>query len=292
MTLAPRGLEFSMNMRDGGALAALTIELAKQADATTRSEPIAGRSGHDCLRHYLGWASEAANMISNYLTLGQSHEIIFTRAYWALANMDGGEPFVVTAIQDELRRQRRRLLELSSSAGELQEYWQTPERAPQLILIPDTNVYIHHPRRVDQVNWLEMANWAGSIRVVIPRIVVAELDNNKRNRYRAVKLRVRETLRLLENLLALGEPQPVKLSENDPRSSSREQRDVTIEFLPDPLGHQPQARADDEILARALHLERLTGIPVRIATSDTTMLLSAHAFELDAIRMSDWEDQT
>ena len=148
---------------DGGALAALTIELAKQADATTRSEPIAGRSGHDCLRHYLGWASEAANMISNYLTLGQSHEIIFTRAYWALANMDGGEPFVVTAIQDELRRQRRRLLELSSSAGELQEYWQTPERAPQLILIPDTNVYIHHPRRVDQVNWLEMANWAGSI---------------------------------------------------------------------------------------------------------------------------------
>ena len=48
---------------------------------------------------------------------------------------------------------------------------------PELLLVPDTNVYLHHQNYLNDVDWSGLSKASGSVRVMVPMAVVRELDS-------------------------------------------------------------------------------------------------------------------
>ncbi|MGI8330337.1 PIN domain-containing protein [Actinomadura scrupuli] len=49
-----------------------------------------------------------------------------------------------------------------------------------------------------------------------------------------------------------------------------------MEFLPDEPGHERRGNVDDEIIDRAVLLQKMTGRPTAVVTIDRNMRLRAH----------------
>jgi len=64
--------------------------------------------------------------------------------------------------------------------------------------VADTNIYLHHPDPLDQLDWRVLADHEilvhDNIEVVLPILVVDELDDAKRSTNRNVRSRARTTL--------------------------------------------------------------------------------------------------
>lgn len=151
-------------------------------------------------------------------------------------------------------------------------------------IFPDTNVFLHSRRIFDQLPWSEVLE-VGPVLLVVPPVVVAELDKHKRH----PRPRVRERARKVVAQLA-------KLSE---RAMECELGPGTRPRLhtarPDPsifteTGLCPE-EGDDRLLASAIEFEGpKPGYPVLVVTFDLGMSLKARAFGVPVRRLDDkWD---
>jgi hypothetical protein len=269
-----------IRLRVGATLAQAIDALRARAQAL---QGVLG-AGHG-LDAYLDWVDETHRQLGNWLLPGQVETLVETPRYWAVQRMehlDQAQTRVNQLLTREVDSRRRVFEELLTELEWTQRRWQ---RGTGLIVVPDTNVLLHHQQEFQDIAWPEALAWRGDVNLVIPLVVVTELDRHKRST-KAVRTRARVTLRTLNELL----PEPDACIEL--RGPDQHYRKTTLEFLVDPLEHERLTEPDSEIIDRALYVAELSSRPVCVVTFDTGMRLLAKAHRLRTFLLPDREDQT
>jgi len=146
-------------------------------------------------------------------------------------------------------------------------------------------VWLERPR--DDGAFLSKARKAldidGSVQLVIPMVVVDQIDNLKRSK-QLVRSRARQTASRLEACLSKRERVPVRRGETNMGGYLVPGPITSVEVLVDPLDHSRLADSDSEIVDRALYLRDLTGRPVLIATWDNLMRFRARGVGVETVK--------
>jgi predicted ribonuclease YlaK len=139
----------------------------------------------------------------------------------------------------------------------------------------DTNALLHYTR-FDLLPWTERMQ-ARPIRLVIPIVVIDELDAKKYARRGEFQQRARELLTLIDG----------HVSASPPDGYSDLRPDVTVEVLPDERGHLRADSNDQEILDRCELLWHATGKPTTLITGDSGMRISAQSRGIEVFKLAE-----
>jgi predicted ribonuclease YlaK len=126
--------------------------------------------------------------------------------------------------------------------------------------------------------------------VLVPMVVVDELDRLKEIKDRHIRWRAGYTLAVLDRLFSKHAVSRAQLRN---RVTKTEQGPliaplggVWVELLFEPPSHVRLPIADDEIVDRALSVEPLAGRPITVLTYDTGQSMRARNAGLQAIKLS------
>ncbi|SIS12295.1 PIN domain-containing protein [Microbispora rosea] len=158
------------------------------------------------------------------------------------------------------------------------------DQRPGALVIADSNVYCHHPDRLDEWNVGADARVLPSqdVHMILPLAVLDELDRQKDRGQGAAATNARETIKLLDGLLPNGVIRP---RGNAPENPAFPRGAISIDLWPDPPGHVRLPRTDDEVIARAVAFQALAGRKVKLLTGDIGMSTRARMVGLEAIRL-------
>lgn len=183
---------------------------------------------------------------------------------------------VNTMVTSALEDHARAFDDTATSLEEQIKRWRRPGR---LILL-DTNVFAEYERELthmDIAGMLDLGDQA--IRVIVPMVVVDELDNGKWTWKGDKTSRARRALIAIEEAIrADGMLQP-------PGPSGPRRNPVTIELVEDPRGHVRLPIADDEILDRGLAVQYLANDRITVVTFDTGMALRARRLGMEVHKL-------
>lgn len=224
-----------------------------------------GGTGFDRFNAYNEWAQQAIGRLSFCLRPAEIDRLVTTSRHWLLQGLDPATRAnsLASLVDLEAVQVTGRL---SAAVEEFQSdllRWRRPGR----VVVPDTNVYLHHPTPFDETDWHQVLGTDESLRIVVPLVIVDELDRHKHSGKQEVRARARVTLKAIDKLLPdPQEPVSVKLANG---SAFR------FEMLLDPLGHLRLPSADDEIVDRVAALTPLLDNPPLLVTYDTGAALRA-----------------
>ncbi|MFB7239337.1 PIN domain-containing protein [Streptomyces sp. NPDC056269] len=229
-------------------------------------------TAYERLLRYLEWVNESQRMLVGQISGPDIDRLVRTRMYESL--LDGVGHLASTdhtrllngLIANEVRERVAALEEASSSFAAQMDRWPA-ERA---VVVPDTSFFIRHERKFKEVDFLDrLAPEADLVSVVVPMVVVDELDRLKESRDKYVRWRAGHTLGFLDELLdgdaLLGE--------------------AKVELLTDNRGHVRLPEADDEIVDRATAVQSMAAGPVRLITYDTGMAMRAKLLGLSVLKL-------
>lgn len=255
----------------GERLAALLID----AENALRNVQGAGTSSYELYNAYLNWSSAQIRMLGPAVTQETLDVLITTRRHWALHALDPAAkgPALSGLVTTEIEQQVR---VIASAREQLTDQMRQYDGV-DLILIPDTNVYLHSRATFDMVDWHEtVADSELRLRVLVPLLVIDELDRAKRrkdpvdgNGKTSIRTRARVTLKAMEELLTSHQ-------------GARRVRGASFDLLAERPGHTRLPDPDSELVDQARSLSDLSGVPVAIITSDTGMRVRASANGVDA----------
>ncbi|WP_327342771.1 PIN domain-containing protein [Streptomyces europaeiscabiei] len=146
---------------------------------------------------------------------------------------------------------------------------------PGRVHVYDTNSLMHY-QPPEAIDWPAVAK-GRVVRLVVPLVVVDELDRKQHEGSKEMAQRARRALRALDGVLDGTQPGAAASVPGRPG--------VSIEILLDEAGHRREAGADDEIIERSVLLAQITGGPATVVTADTGMRLRAQAAGLHAVRL-------
>jgi hypothetical protein len=269
-----------IRLRPTASLDGLDQALRKQAsDAENVESNFVGGHPKDYLAAYLAWANEASRILGNDLQRTQLEQLLHTRHYWALRQMDGSEAWLTGQVKAELKAQREALLELAKEARKLARRW----NVLGVIVVPDTNVLLHVTAYFDEVDWPTALAIDESVHLVIPMIVVDQLDKLKRST-QPIRSKARQTAGRLEALLGKQDRVLLGRTETPGPIAFPGQPETTLQVLVDPLDHTRLADSDSEIVDRAIYMRDLTHLPVYIATWDNLMRFRARGAGIETVK--------
>jgi hypothetical protein len=142
-------------------------------------------------------------------------------------------------------------------------------------VVLDTNVLMHY-HRPDRVLWAEVIG-SDPVRLVLPICVLDELDNKKYADSDRMSRRADMAVRALRE----------HRGDLVPGSVATFADGTTCEVFLDDAGHVRKANPDEELLSRALTLQRALGRQVTVVTGDLGMQLRADAIGLAEAVMSE-----
>ena len=262
-----------IRLRPGGSLSVLEPALREQADAANSVvTSFVGGHPRDYLDRYLAWVNQAWRGLEYQLRHTQLEELLHTRHYWALRQMDGSQAWLTGQIKVELNSRREALVELADRAKTLALRWGV---ASGMIVVPDTNVLLHSTQYFDELDWRTALQIVATAHLVIPLAVVDQIDNLKRSKQQ-VRSRARQTAKRIETILGSRPLERVVLRTDDGAMT-------TVEVLLDPLDHERLPDSDSEIVDRAAYLAELAVTPVYVATFDNLMRFRAAAAGLRVV---------
>lgn len=232
---------------------------------------------------YLNWVSTTQQQLRTVFADTELEDSLLGRGYWhicALASQSSerlpnrliGEELVFQVGHPgihgdpggrigEVAAGLRGLLGLSSRPGR--------------ICVLDTNALLHYTW-FDQLPWAERMQ-VPQVRLVVPLVVVDELDAKKYARRAEFQQRARELLTRIDRYVT-GSP---------PDGYSPVREGVTVEILPDERGHLRVQGNDPEILERCEFLQQVTGRPVTLITGDSGMRINAQNRDIAVFKLSD-----
>lgn len=151
------------------------------------------------------------------------------------------------------------------------------------LVLPDTSFYIQGPAKLEEVDLWEQLNVPPfePFRIVIPMVVVDELDGLKTSNNRHVSWPAGYTLAVLDDRLR----DPTRPGTLRPEDKGDGWGEVSVEVLFDRPGRIRLPIADDEIVDRAVALSGLAARPVTVMTCDTGQSWRARAAKLRAIKV-------
>ena len=186
------------------------------AEVLTRIRSEASSSmGHgtaDRLTGYLEWAARSARMLHNRLRADDVDRLIFTRGYdrllGAVGNLstpDTGSQRVLNGLLDmELQLRVETLDEIIKDLQNRNPQW----AADDLYVVLDTSVYIEHEHKLED---LDIAPHLTAfpdkrLHLLVPMVVIDELDGIKNKGEGAKRWRAAYTLGVVERIFSPKEP--------------------------------------------------------------------------------------
>ena len=228
---------------------------------------------------YLEWVSNAIRMLENRLSEADINRLILTAGYERLlsaaAALTGGDIGTQRALNDMLNLElRQRIIAFEEAAKDLDSQirrW----TVGTVFTVADTGVYINHEQKLRELDFAALLGVPAGvpIRVLVPIIVVDELDGLKRVKDEHVRWRAGHTLGVLDEII------------RDPRQPGQLRTGVTLEILFDPPWHVRLPINDDEIVDRARAAQALAGADVTLLTFDAGQSSRARYAGVPAVKL-------
>lgn len=244
------------------------------------------------LLHYLGWAKDSVRLLRGQIRDADIDRLVLTRTHDQLfagvGHLAGSaqENLVNGLVSRELA-EREAAFEAAYNALQAQIIrWSGNAR----FVIADTSFFVQHPTRFDEVDY---PNLLGSVpddgvHLVIPIVIVDELDALKESRKPRARYRAGYSLAVLDRILAAngrGTLRPADTSLLNTTGALIEA--TTVEILFDPAGHARLPLPDDEIVDRTLAVQNLAGRPAHLVTYDTGQASRARFAGLKTTKLRD-----
>ncbi|MEU5666768.1 PIN domain-containing protein [Streptomyces longwoodensis] len=210
--------------------------------------------------HYVDWIDKVEGFLRALYISDEPARRLLSRRYWGLAE-NTAPAYMYKHLTTEIEIQRRYLAHLSE---ELEELHKIGDRPGQLV-VPDTNVLLHF-QRIDHIDWQHVTRVRGAIRLVIPVLILDELDEKRYTGSQEVRKRARTALAPINERLADLETQGYAALEAE----------TTLEFLL-AGGAKQRGNADSDILDQAEFLKHIAGRDVTVVTGDHGMRARAVA---------------
>jgi hypothetical protein len=236
----------------------------------------AGGPAHDRLTDYMEWATQTVQRLGNQITAADLDRLVLTRGYERLLSvfgtmtgLDAGTQRVLNGLVSLELTQRVSAFEDAIKALDAQiRRWSRPGT----FVVADTSVYIEHEDKLEVLDFAPLLKIRGDpVHLLVPIVVVDELDGLKKSRNNHERWRASYTLAVLDRVFA-STTGPAQLSAEDFSALSSggiPRGEVTIEMVLDPPGHVRLPINDDEIIDRALAIQPLAGREVILLTYDT-----------------------
>jgi hypothetical protein len=148
-------------------------------------------------------------------------------------------------------------------------------------LVPDTSFLIEHSKKIEEIDFHQLANTTGPVTVLMPIVIIDELDGLKRASNRTVRWRSGYSLAVIDRVIE-SPPWAGTLKDQEhlpPRGA------VRLQAVLDPQGHQRMPINDDEIVNRCLACEPFSG-DLTVLTYDTGQSTRAGAAGLKVNKLS------
>lgn len=241
-------------------------------------------SGIDRFNSYVEWANRHVRMLAGQISQHDMDALIQTRGYWALRTSDPaalGNNLSET-ISREMEAQKYALENAAKDVKEEVQRWYGKGQEP-IALVLDTGVLEAYADDLKSIDWHALADVRPHryVYLVIPRVVIDELDRHKQSRNstehgRLVRWRAQAAIKALWAMFGTGE-QSATFVQTD-RVPAREGR---FEILNDSIDHVQLGDADGEILDRSRTLRPY--LSVKVVTFDTGMALRGKAAGIDVV---------
>lgn len=230
--------------------------IAHYIDQLQRLDTKAGNiiNSPDPVMDYIDWVDHVEGHLRALYTSSERAEHLMSRRYWALAE-NGSPQYMYKHLTTEIDLQRKHLRAL---VEELQELLKVGERPGQLVTF-DTNVLLHF-NRIDLIKWHDVVRSADSIRLVIPVLVLDELDEKRYTGSQQTKKAARTALRPLED----------RLADLESRGYADLPDGTTVEYFL-AGGDKRPGNPDADILDQAELLQHVAAREVTVATGDLGM---------------------
>ena len=268
-----------IGLREGVSLEEVLAQLRDTNRTAGNIVGLAMDGGADAmLDEYFKWTESAERMLTNVLPVDAVAELVHTRRFWALRTLTGAESRVIPLIMTEIETRQRELRALVASLEAERARWADDEAT---LVIPDTNMFLKDGEPFDSLSWLDGPEFSDELRIVIPIVVIHELDRLKREGNNSARSMARASIRwLTEKFPAPGPGSRVILG--------TERRAVTLEayVTEGPMRpHDP----DGVIIAAARWLQIASERPTRLVTHDLGMRLRARLSGVEAVQLPDPE---
>jgi rRNA-processing protein FCF1 len=228
--------------------------------------------GTQVYEKYIRWAVDATRSLGYLVSQEDLDRLVLTRRYWTLQSLVPGELSTNLALQLELEQAANGIAAARDDLQAQLSSWPVSEEREH-VLVPDTNVFLHHEQEFPDVPWEDIVNAAAyePIHIVVPLVVIDELDQAKRRQ--ETRSRARTALKHLDRMAL--KPRRLYVL----RQSSQDGQ-IDVRVLSEGRGHVRLPRPDAELVDVVRGLGDLLNRDVTIVTFDTGMVVRARAAEV------------
>ncbi len=253
-----------------------------------RAENVRG-GGYD-ISAYISWADQAVDTLSRLISPADLDRLVTGKRYIILRTLNTsstiGVPRLVSVEIEE------RVRELTMEVAEIENAlfrW----GAADLLFLPDTNVYLHAKSTFNEMPWRDILPIRlDGAQLLLPMLVIDELDRQKRNGKTTTRTRARQTLKIINSLVTRPERVTPLGSVEIPASPEPLYASLTLRVLLEDRNHPRLPMADDEIIDVARSVQDETGRPLHVVTFDTGMVLRAKAADVQAHLLDESQERT
>jgi hypothetical protein len=228
------------------------------------SGPAGGGDAEAWVAAYLESAGEAARLLRFMIISKDIDRLVLTKRYELILSSIGSagraslqrvfNGLVATEID-------HRVAALNSVIESLENRLRMWEPFGAFVAV-DSSFIHNHPQKIDEADFAELLDVREApVHVMVPTVVVDELDGQKKNKDRDIKWRSAQALAVLDDRSQRKAVGPALLRDEDFSALEHgglPRWQVTIEIVPDPPQHVPLAINDEEIVQRVKSWEPLT----------------------------------
>ncbi|MEU4778295.1 PIN domain-containing protein [Micromonospora sp. NPDC023633] len=242
---------------------------------------------------YVEWMHEARRRLYNHVRSAELDHLIPVRSYELLISVTATAPHPPKSGEERILNglistdQSERVDVFERALSDLEQQIERVTQSGKLVVL-DTNVYLHHPQKLEE---MDLAPVLGTrydpIRIIVPMIVVDELDGLKQHSKTRNRWRAAYTTAVLDRVVSMPAGTGILRHSDFTRlvSEGFARGEVSVQVLLDPPGHVRLPIADEEIIDRALAVELLASRPVCLVTYDTGMAMRAKAAGLQVVKL-------
>lgn len=246
---------------------------------------------YERLLAYLDWATDAVERLDSLVSSTDIDRLVLTKRYdQLLAGLDNftigtTQRLVNQLVSAELRQRTAVFTAAAETLAQELQRWQ--QRG--MPVVADSSFYVHHPYKLEETDFAELLDITEHpVHLLVPMVVVDELDQLKESKARQARWRARYTLAVLDQVFQKSTEHAV-LRQADAevqRNTGVRRGEVTVQLLFDPPGHVRLPINDDEIVDRALAIKPLSGREVTVLTYDTGQATRARVAGLRDVKLS------
>ncbi|MFE9601526.1 PIN domain-containing protein [Streptomyces hokutonensis] len=234
--------------------------------------PLASGEKHEDLRiavnQYDKWTLTATKKLMEIFTDRSVPARMRGERYSSIVHGDYTIARQAQLLNFEIQELRTYFMDLANELRQIQEKYKHHRRRTVVL---DTNDLLHYSR-YDKIPWTTV--YGKGARVVIPHVVVDEIDKKSYATSETIKKRARGVFALLEQTLA-AQRDGLSLADG-----------AAVEVMLDEPGHVRLPNNDDEIVARACQLQQaIAPASVTVVTGDNGMRARALAWGLEADKL-------